>query len=244
MRFLRTAAVVVVFALPFGIVPPGKTVEVRYLGYLAGPEQVTDSSGRGLHGEVRTGGGGAVTSVLDPGGNRILRFPGGHCTSAPCPQAIIRPAGSESLGGRGKFTFGADIRLTEPAPLDAGMNVFQFGSAGDGHSQWKLQVDSGRPSCRWSDGTTVVKLDAGRPLTVGRWYRVTCARLSPSLFQLRIRDPRTEGQVAAPVQSTARLGDILPKGTVLIGGKRINPNRSDVDTDQFHGDLDAIEFTR
>ncbi|MDR6320701.1 hypothetical protein [Actinoplanes couchii] len=243
MRLIR-AAVVVVFALPLGIVPPVRTVEVRYLGGLAGPARVADVSGRQLHGEVLTGGGGAVTSVTEPAGDRVLRFPGGSCTSAPCPQAIIRPPRSESLAGRGRFTFGADIRLTEPAPAGAGMNVFQFGRAGAGHSQWKLQVDSGRPSCRWSDGNAAVLLDAGLSLQVGRWYRVTCARLSRSLFQIRVRDPRTGEVLRPPVRDSTALGDILPAGRVVIGGKQISPRRSDIDTDQFHGDLTAIEFSR
>ncbi|HWS34717.1 MAG TPA: hypothetical protein VN408_18495 [Actinoplanes sp.] len=243
MKLLRLVAGLL-FALPLGITPPVRDVELRYPGNLAGPEQVADVSGRDQHGTVLSGGGGAVTSVVDRGGNRVLRFPGGSCTSAPCPQAIIRPADSGRLGGRGPFTFGADIRLTAPAPHGAGMNVFQFGAAGAGHSQWKLQVDSGRPSCRWSDGDQVVMLDAGVALAVGRWYRVTCERLSPSVFRVRVRDPRTGEELAEPVGRTVRLGDIQPVGTVLIGGKRIKAARTDVDTDQFHGDLDAIEFSR
>lgn len=243
VKLLRLVAVLL-FALPLGITPRVPDVAMRYLGNRAGTGQVADVSGRGRHGEVLSGGGGEVTSVVDRGGNRVLRFPGGNCTSAPCPQAIIRPAGSGRLGGPGRFTFGADIRLTAPAPSGAGMNVFQFGSAGAGHSQWKLQVDAGRPSCRWSDGTAVVMLDAGVSLAVGRWYRVTCERLSPSEFRVRVRDPRTGESLAEPAGRTVRLGDIRPVGTVVIGGKRIKPTRTDVDTDQFHGDLDGIEFSR
>ncbi|MFI7541965.1 hypothetical protein [Actinoplanes sp. NPDC049599] len=231
--------------------PPPGTLELRYTGELLTPTQVADSSGKGLHGSIRTGGGGAVTSVAGPGGEVFLRFPGGSCAAVPCPQAIIQPAATVTLvpgdEGEGRFVFGADIRLTEPPAPGAGMNVFQFGAAAAGVSQWKMQVDYGRPSCRWSDGTTAVLLPAGAAdfrLTVGRWYRVTCVRLSPVLFQIRVADPATGRQVLPPAQARGALDDILPSGSVVIGGKRIRAEQADVDTDQFHGDLDTVEFGR
>ncbi|XVV13871.1 hypothetical protein ACQP2X_05825 [Actinoplanes sp. CA-131856] len=238
-----TIAIGAIGALLFAVPPPGH-LELRYLGDLASPTQVADSSGNGLHGAVLTGGGGTLTSETE-GGNRFLRFPGGHCTTAPCPQAIVRPSSTVTLApGDGRFVYGADIRLTEPPSPGAGMNVFQFGAAGAGISQWKLQVDYGRPSCRWSDGTEFVLLPAGVDLTVGRWFRVTCIRLSPVLFQIRVHDAVTGKQVTPPRQQTAPLADILPSGNVVIGGKRISATQTDVDTDQFHGDLDDIEFGR
>ena len=255
MTLLRSAigtvcAVVLAAAAPAVAAPPPGELELQYFGDLADPAHVADSSGNGLYGTILTGSGGAVTSVAEPDGNRILRFPGGSCTTAPCPQAIIRPATTVTLvpgdDGEGRFQFGADIRLTEPPSSFAGMNVFQFGAAAAGVSQWKLQVDSGRPSCRWSDGTRFVLLPAGAnvTLTVGRWYRVTCIRLSPVLFQIRVHDAVTGKQVLPPAQQTGPLADILPSGVVVIGGKRINATQTDVDTDQVHGDLDNVEFGR
>jgi hypothetical protein len=73
---------------------------------------------------------------------------------------------------------------------------------------------------------------------------VTCIRLSPVLFQIRVDDPVTGRPVLPPAHQTAPLADILPSGVVVIGGKRISATQSDVDTDQFHGDLDNIEFGR
>ncbi|HYN92505.1 MAG TPA: hypothetical protein VES42_01455 [Pilimelia sp.] len=245
------AAVAVAAPTAAAAAPPPGDIELFYAGELAGPALVADSSGKGVHGVLHTGGGGAVTSLVEPGGNAFLRFPGGSCTAPPCPQAMIQPATHITLvpgdEGAGRFVFGADIRLTEAPSPAAGMNVFQFGAAATGLRQWKLQVDYGRPSCRWSDGTRVVLLPAGSAdfqLAVGRWYRVTCVRLSPVVFQIRVHDPDTGRQVVPPARATAPLSGILPAGTVVIGAKRIRATQSDVDTDQFHGDLDNIEFGR
>lgn len=231
--------------------PPPGDLELYYAGEMLDAAHVADSSGKGVHGVVLTGGGGSVTSVPAPDGGTFLRFPGGSCTSVPCPQAIIAPTASITLvpsdEGRSAFVFAADIRLTEPPSEGAGMNVFQFGAAAAGVSQWKLQVDYGRPSCRWSDGTTAVLLPAGREdfaLSIGRWYRVSCWRLSPVLFQIRIDDPQAGRQIVPPTHATGRLSGILPSGQVVIGGKRIRATQTDVDTDQLHGDLDNIEFGR
>jgi hypothetical protein len=64
------------------------------------------------------------------------------------------------------------------------------------------------------------------------------------LFQIRVHDPATGRQLVPPAQQTGPLQDILPSGAVVIGGKRVNAAQTDVDTDQFHGDLDNIEFGR
>ena len=248
---IAAAAAILTPAATAAAAPPPGDLELFYAGEMLDPTHVADSSGKGVHGTVLTGGGGAVTSVPGPDGGAFLRFPGGSCTSVPCPQAIIAPASAITLvpaaDGRSAFVYAADIRLTEPPSEGAGMNVFQFGAAAAGVSQWKLQVDYGRPSCRWSDGTTAVLLPAGRDdfrLTVGRWYRVSCWRLSPVQFQIRVDDPVTGRQILPPAHATDRLNGILPSGQVVIGGKRIRATQSDVDTDQFHGDLDNIEFGR
>jgi hypothetical protein len=218
------------------------TVQLLYRGDLRAAGTVADSSGNGLDGTIETGGGGAVTSVPGPRNTRFLRFPGGSCTVAPCPQAIVRPpAGTALTPGDGRFSYGADVRLTEPPSTAAGMNVFQFGAAAAGLSQWKVQVDSGRPSCRWSDGAAVVLLIADVTLAPNTWYRVRCTR-NGTQFETRVTHSATGRPVVPPVRQTTAMGPIVPAGSPVIGGKRINAAQSDVDTDQFHGDLDNLYF--
>jgi hypothetical protein len=226
------------------------TDELRYGGRMASPTQVVDQSGSGLDGTVLSANGGTVQSVLEADGDRILRFPGETCDKAPCPQAVISPADSEKLidgGASGTFAFGAEIRLTSPPSPGAGMNVVQFGLALDGEDQWKLQVDYGYPSCRWSDGKTTVLLDGATAMPsrmkVDTWYQVRCARLSDALFELRVLDGAT-GKVVTSLQDAGDLGPITPDGTVHIGGKAINPELVDAETDQYHGDLDQVFISR
>lgn len=229
-------------------VAPDRGVHLLYRGDLRAAGIVADSSGHGLDGTIETGGGGTVTSVPGPRNTRFLRFPGGSCPvvspAAPCPQAIVRPPNGAALTpGDAMFGFGADIRLTAPPSTVAGMNVFQLGAAAAGLSQWKVQVDSGRPSCRWSDGTAVVLLIADVTLSLDTWYRVRCTRVG-TRFETRVTHPVTGRPVVAPVRQTIAMGPIVPAGSPVIGGKRINGAQSDVDTDQFHGDLDNVYFWR
>jgi hypothetical protein len=247
MRFPVVLAVMaVVLAVPGAAHADPPADVVRYSGGLTPSGAVADGSGNDLHGTVLTGTGGAVASLAAPDGNLFLRFPAGTCVVAPCPQGIVQPPVVAAFTpGAEQFTYGADIRLTEAPSPAAGMNVFQYGAAGANLSQWKLQVDYGRPSCRWSDGTTVVLLMAGPPgyqLPIGAWHRVRCARLSPTLFEIRVLDPVTGDAVVPPEHLVARLGPVTPVGVVVIGGKRIRATQSDVDTDQFHGDLDELYY--
>jgi hypothetical protein len=248
---MRSVLVLAVVALTLAVPamahadPPADVL--RYSGTLTAAGTVADSSGNGLHGTVLTGTGGTVAALVEPDGNAFLRFPAGSCVVVPCPQGIVQaPAAPALAPGAERFSFGADIRVAEPPSPAAGMNVLQYGAAGANLSQWKLQVDYGRPSCRWSDGTAVVLLMAGPPgyqVPLGAWHRVRCARLSPVLFEIRVLDPATGDALVPPRQVTARLGVITPTGAVVIGGKRIRATQSDVDTDQFHGDLDELYFS-
>ncbi|MBB5867194.1 hypothetical protein F4553_000573 [Allocatelliglobosispora scoriae] len=252
----KAIAITAGLALAVAAAAPAHAVpyyELRYQGTMSSATVVTDSSSNLNDGTVSTANSGTVTSVTDPGTtDPYLAFGGTECATAPCPQALITPASSSTLvangGGTSTFTFGANIRLhTGASSVTAGMNVIQFGSAGTGLHQWKLQADYWTPSCRWSDGTTAVLVPGpGDPkftLTDNVWYKVKCSRLTGNVFEIRITDLST-GLLASVLTKTVALGAITPTGAAAIGARVISANKVDSQTDQFHGDLDDIFFHR
>ncbi|MDQ1651416.1 MAG: hypothetical protein QOI35_616, partial [Cryptosporangiaceae bacterium] len=210
--------------------------ELRYRGGLSSPAEVTDSSPRGNTGLISTGTGGSITSATE-NGNRFLRFPGETCLTAPCPQMVISPRDPASPappdGGAGPFVFGADVRLLREASPEAGMNLFQHGTAVKGQSQWKTQVDYGHASCRWSDPANAILLpkdlhDPAFKLTVGSWYTIRCLRLPGDVFAAVLLKRGWPIPVAVALSTDVPLGAIVPAGKVLIGGKKIDPAKNDV----------------
>lgn len=230
--------------------PQGLTYEFRYEGEIRGGV-VVDSSGQDNPGRIDTGNGGSVTSqsddsAVDQQAQVFLRYPTGECAQPTgCPQAVVattRPV-NPGAGGTAPFRFGARVQLQGP-PGDAGENVLERGRAIDGTPQWKLQVDHGQATCRWSDGRNVLLLptDVGGslPLAQGHWYAVECERQAGGVFAITVFDAATgrpEGRFSKTVPA---MGAILPEGPVTVGGKRIGG--ADAQTDQFRGDLDDIWF--
>lgn len=226
--------------------------ELRYQGTMSSATTVVDTSGNLNDGTVGSANGGTVTSVIDAGTtNPYLHFSGAACTTAgACQQARITPAVSSTLvpnsSGTGTFAFGASVRVHNGVvnPL-AGMNVFQYGFATAGASQWKVQVDKLTPSCRWADGTNELLLKAtGYTLPDNTWVKMKCSRLSATSFELRVTDPATGALLTPAVTATATMGAILPTGAATIGAKTINGTKHDGDTDQFRGDMDDVFFHR
>lgn len=249
---VAVAAGLLAAVIPAGVSQAASYYELRYQGAMSSATVVTDSSSNLNHGNVTGANGGSVVSLTEAGAaGAFLRFPGGSCALAPCPQAMVTPLTSAtlvpSLSGTGTFAFGANIRLTE-TPGAAGMNVFQRGFATAGASQWKLQADRGVPSCRWSDGTNSLLLPgSGDPkftVAVNVWYKVKCSRLAGNVFEIRITDPVTGALVTPALRKTVAIGAIVPTGESAIGAKKVNGGQVDSQTDQFHGDLDEVFFHR
>lgn len=230
--------------------PDGLSYEFRYEGAVQDGALV-DTSGRDNPGVIRAVNGGSVTAqddgaAADRQAGLFLRFPAGQCTEPTgCPQALVettRPV-NPGAGGTAPFRFGARVQL-QGEPGEAGENVLERGRAVAGTSQWKLQVDHGRASCRWSDGTTVLLLpddaDGELPLAQNRWYAVECERQAGGVFTVTVFDAatgRAEGRFAKTVPA---MGAILPEGPVTVGAKKLGG--PDAQTDQFRGDLDDIWF--
>jgi hypothetical protein len=222
---------------------PEEPPAIRLTGAMRG-DQVLDSGTSRAIGQVTSLNGGAVQSITE-GGQALLRFPAAVCRSAPCPQVAIELPEPLDPGDR-PFSFGADVRLTTAAAPDAGMNIFQQGLAAEHVGQWKLQLDYGHPSCRFSDGQNAVVVpkrrhDAAFKLEVGVWYSLRCARTTSEVTLTITRRGSPEPMAAT---ATARLGAISPKGTPTIGAKKLGADRTDLQTDQYHGDLANIWWTR
>ena len=246
VKFAVAAASAVAILVPAGAAQAAEYYEFRYRGAIA-TGVVYDETAAANAGVITLRNGGSLVSTTDVGStNRFLRFHSGSCVTAPCPQATVQPRSSTTLvpgdSGRGTFAFGATLRLTQ-APGTVGMNVVQRGFAAAGASQWKLQVDEGRPTCRFSDGTTVgTALPKGAALAVNTWYKLKCSRLSATTFELKVTGP-SGAWTAYSASKTA--GAILPTGNATIGAKTAtNPNGTDATIDQFHGDLDELFFHR
>jgi hypothetical protein len=106
------------------------------------------------------------------GSNRAVRFPA-HSAATDAPRAVVRvvPEGPDALDpGTGRFESGADVVLDATSEsgavgsTDNGDNLVQRGLFDD-LSQYKVQLDARRPSCRvkGSAGTVFVTASMSVP---------------------------------------------------------------------------------
>ena len=191
--------------------------------------RVTDVSGLGNHGVVRTKYGGTIL----PLNGSAADFPN-PCSYEPCPNAMIEIADSGSLDpGTASFEWGADIKMKSTETAD-GENVLQKGRWGEPGGQWKLQVDKagGKPSCVVSgfrngvESRVVLKSPVGVADNV--WHEVICRRTGGGI----------EIQIDGVVRATAAmpLVTLASSATVTIGAKEVLAK----DNDQFLGRLDNV----
>lgn len=204
----------------------------------------------------------AVISVVSDDGGRPSRVRGagdeGYAVqfpaydgTLPAPRAVLRvePAGIDDLAPGGEaFVFGADFRIDARAQgeskLDNGNNLLQRGLAGD-PSQFKLEVDKGRPACRIRgvEGEVGVKLDT--VVDSDRWYQLRCIRDGATVA---LTLSTLDGGKATELEtgrSTGAIGKLVysPSLPMSIGGK-LRPSGALVTsaTDQFNGAVDNVVF--
>jgi hypothetical protein len=226
----------------------GLTDLVRLTGQLSG-RQAIDGSGQDHDGQALGTADGVVGAgtVADP----FLSFTKPLCldkTGCPLGVVVLDPSAKSIVPGdkgTAPFAFGATLRLPTVPSRHAGMNVIQRGLFGAGTAQWKLQADYGKPSCRWSDGTTSVVLPTKKSqpvpeLAVGDWYDLRCERLAGDVFRLVVKDEDGADVYQAKTQS-ADFGAVLPEGPVLIGANSVS-GESQEKSDQLHGDLRDVFF--
>jgi hypothetical protein len=195
---------------------------------LAAGTRVTDVSGVGNHGTVRSKYGGTITPQ-----SGFAKFPN-PCTRESCPNAMIEVADNPSLDpGTANFEWGARIRMKSSETAD-GENVLQKGRWGDAGGQWKLQVDKigGKPSCvvsgfrNGSESRVMVKASVG--VADDTWHEVICRRTAGGVEILV--DGVVRGSAGMPVVT------LSSSAAVTIGAKEVVAR----DNDQFLGRLDDI----
>lgn len=195
---------------------------------LAAGTTVSDVSGNGNNGIVKTRYGGTINPV---GGAADFPDP---CSVESCPNAMIEIVDAPSLDpGTADFEWGADVRMKVSETAD-GENVLQKGRWGDAGGQWKLQVDKagGKPSCVVSgfrngvESRVILKSPVGVADNV--WHQVTCRRTAAGI------DLLVDGVVRA--SAPMPVVTLSSGATVTIGAKEVVAK----DNDQFQGKLDNI----
>ena len=228
--------------LPFNA-SSGVAVTVKNAGTSDTVQKVVTSNGGSLR---------FVASYATAG--NAMRFPA-YDGAASGPRAILavtNAGAGDMLNPVGRaFRFGADVRrdvTSSGTYYDNGNNVIQRGLF-DAASQYKIQLDYGRASCRVNGPRGAVVLTSSRAIADGSWYRLTCRRINlagPDRFTLSVRSIHRNGSLGAAttVRATALVGKLSYASTtpLSVGGKLDDDLAIVGASDQFNGKIDNPFF--
>jgi len=196
---------------------------------------------------VRSVGGGRVTVEPRPhdGDDHALRFPDHDTSQAPRRAVLVveSPIGDTRLDpGDEAFEFGADFTLdsvSEGGSSDNGNNLVQRGLASD-PTQYKLQVEHRRASCRIAGPAGQVVVSSSSDVVDGRWYTVTCARRAGDVtLTLRPDEGGPVERVSKP-GATGALTDPADRPLVVGGKASATSIVVTANSDQFNGAVDNV----
>lgn len=197
--------------------------------------------------EIVTKSGGAINVGEGRDGEAVLDLPAFEQQEEP-PRAFLRitaespDSGVDSLApGRADFLFGAEFVLDEESSgtrVDDGDNLMQRGLASD-PSQYKLELDRGRPNCEIKGTEGTVRVQGAARVTDGRWYRVRCSRQDDTVT-LFVTEFFPGGDAVETVsEETGPIGSVeWPRSEtpLSVGGKlAANGGMIQSATDQFNG---------
>jgi hypothetical protein len=204
---------------------------------------------------VTLNGGSLTVGGSVPGQGTSADFPA-FSASSTGRRAIIKVTNSGTTDrlapGTARFEFGADVVIDATnasgasGSTDNGNNVIQRGLYNDA-SQFKLQVDARRPSCRIKGSSGAVEVTSRTNLTPDtQWYRLTCVRTvgSPNdTVTLQVTPIAADGARGTTV-SDARSGPVGRAAYAIgiplsVGGKlKSNGTVNSSASDQFNGRID------
>ena len=190
-----------------------------------------------------TAGGGSVEE--EPRGDgTALRFPAFAPADATLAGlAVVDGEGEDDLApGTSTFSFGAEFVVDEQSsgsPVDNGDNIVQRGLFG-AESQYKLQLDGDRLSCRVKGADGEVEVAVGEEVTPGEWYRGTCTRYESrvELELVRLDDDETWKET-----TNGETGELTVSSSVpFTVGVKISEQGDlmEQDSDQFNGVIDEV----
>ena len=158
---------------------------------------VTDVTGHGHIGYLKTGQTGDLTVIDHPGQGNAVHFPA-PCTSTPtttCALALIQPARADDLNpGTRDFSYGADVLITS-TETRRHASIMQKGPVPNPGGQWKLQIEdtAGRPSCvitgKGSLRGDIFRAVATASVADGNWHKVQCVKTATVLLGLHQPGP-------------------------------------------------------
>jgi hypothetical protein len=193
---------------------------------------------------VTTAGGGAIGSADGIDGD-AADFPAWDGSSSPYKRVavIVRsndPSDPLSPGVR-DFSFGASFSLDAKTQggNDNGNNLLQRGLYGD-PSQYKLQIDEGRVSCRIEGSRGAPYVKSRTTVDRNTWYAATCSRVD-GVMTLTVQpvggQPESES-----VHSTAGSVDLGSPSVPLSVGAKVGASGTVVagNADQFNGLVDDV----
>lgn len=220
---------------------------------LRGGTRVENSGTAAVDGTVRTRNGGKVLGVDGPWGPRAFQLPdfATWATPSTIPIAVVTFGGSGDSAwqlnpGTSDFGFGSSFRLDADGGsswVDNGDNLVQRGLWG-APSQYKIQLDRGRPSCRVKGADGAVMVDGDYEVPRGRWFNVRCERDARGVTMTlggRLADDSYVFREWRSVGRTGSMWGLDGDVPLSIGGKVDDSGEPMVaDSDQFNGAVDNV----
>jgi DNA-binding SARP family transcriptional activator len=202
---------------------------------------VTDSTGHGHVGYLKTNHDGDLTVIDHPGHGKAVHFPA-PCASTPtttCPLAFIQTQSADDFNpGTRDFSFGADVSM-KSAETRRHASIIQKGPVPNPGGEWKLQIEdmAGAPSCIIAgkeSPSVIYRAVSTVSVADGSWHNIQCIKTATALTVYV--DSANRGRVSLPAGLTIENGYPLSVGGLYI--KQVSNN------DQFFGALDNVYFSR